>query len=167
MDPIVCISLVNDCTCLFSFVHLLYLSREAGDILSPLFWFWIRKWVQSFVFRYYMIVYVFFHLYTSYFFPTFSWRGWGHAIHSFSDLGFENGPNRLYFVSTWLYMSFFVCTPLTFVPLPGRLGTCCPPFSDFGFENGLNRLYFGTTWLYTSFFRLYFPPFSYYTLLYK
>ncbi len=30
----------------------------------------------------------------------------------FSDLGFENGPNRLYLVSIWLYTSFFVCTSL-------------------------------------------------------
>ncbi len=37
----------------------------------------------------------------------------------FSDLGFENGLNRLYFVCTLLYISFFVCTPLTFLPLPG------------------------------------------------
>ncbi len=34
----------------------------------------------------------------------------------FSDLGFQNELNRLYFVCTRLYMSFFVCTPLTFLP---------------------------------------------------
>ncbi len=32
---------------------------------------------------------------------------------SFSDLGFENGPNRLYFVGTWLYMSFLFCRSYT------------------------------------------------------
>ncbi len=47
----------------------------------------------------------------------------------FSDLGFENGVNRLYFVCTRLYTSFFVCTPLTFLPLPGRgWGHAIPPF---------------------------------------
>ncbi len=70
----------------------------------------------------------------------------------FPNLGFENGLNRLYFVYTRLYTSFFVCTPLTFLPLPGRLGTCYPPFSNFGFENGLNRLYFVCARLYTSSF---------------
>ncbi len=41
----------------------------------------------------------------------------------FSDLGFESGLNRLYFVCTRLYTSFFVSTPLTFVPLPGGRGS--------------------------------------------
>ncbi len=50
------------------------------------------------------------------------------ACPSFSDLGFENGLNRLYFVCTRLYSSFFVCTPLTFLPLPRGLETCYPPF---------------------------------------
>ncbi len=40
----------------------------------------------------------------------------------FSDLGFENGLSRLYFVCTRLYTSFFVCTALTFLPLPGGGG---------------------------------------------
>ncbi len=70
----------------------------------------------------------------------------------FTDLGFENGLNRLYFVCTRLHTSFFVCTLLTFLPLPRGLGTCYPPFSDFGFENGLNRLYFVCTRLYKSSF---------------
>ncbi len=72
----------------------------------------------------------------------------------FSDFGFENELNRLYFVCTRLYTYFFVCTPLTFLPLPGGgLGTSCYlPFSDFGFENGLNHLYFVCTRLYMYFF---------------
>ncbi len=70
----------------------------------------------------------------------------------FSDLGYENGLNRLYFVCTRLYTSFFVCTPLTFLPLLGGAGDMLSPFSDFGFKNGLSRLYFVCTWLYTAFF---------------
>ncbi len=108
MGPIVCISFVHDCICLFSFVHLLlfYFSQGGGeDMLS-----------------------------------------------AFSDLGFENGPNRLYFFCRWLYTPFFVCTPLTFLPLPGGWGHAIPHVSDFGFENGFNRLYFVCTWLLTSFF---------------
>ncbi len=52
-----------------------------------------------------------------------------HITTPFFYLGFENKPNRLYFVSTWLYTSFFVCTPFIFLPLSGRVvGTCYPPF---------------------------------------
>ncbi len=40
--------------------------KGAGDMLSPVFWFWIRKWTQSFVFRFYMIVYRRCHEKTSY-----------------------------------------------------------------------------------------------------
>ncbi len=85
--------------------------------MSPasLFWFWIRKWAQSFVLRLYTIIYVFFRLYTSYFSSSPSGGGWGHAI-PFSDFGFENGLNRLYFVCTRLYTTSFVCTLLTFLP---------------------------------------------------
>ncbi len=66
----------------------------------------------------------------------------------------QNGPNSLYFISTWLYTSFFICTPLTFLNLHGRegVGDMLSPFSDFGFKNGLNCLYYVSTWLYTSFF---------------
>ncbi len=39
-------------------------------------------------------------------------RGMLPAPSIFSDFRFENGLNRLYFVSTWLYTSFFICTPL-------------------------------------------------------
>ncbi len=85
------------------------------------------------------------------FFTSF-WKGWGHAIPSFSDFGFENRLNRLYFVTTWLFTSFFVCPPLTFLPLSGGGVAFYPPFSDFGFWNVLNHLYFVSTWLYTSFF---------------
>ncbi len=71
----------------------------------------------------------------------------------FSDVEFENGLNRLYFVSTWLYTSFFICTPFTFFYLFLKdRGHAIPSFSDFGFENGLNRLYFVSTRFYTSFF---------------
>ncbi len=117
MDSIVCISFVHDYIHLFSFVYLLLfflpLRKGRGTCYPLFFWFWIWKSAQSFVFFYYIIVYVFFRLYT-YYFSNFSWRGWGHAIPSFSDFGFENRLNRLYFVSTWLYtfFSFFVRTPL-------------------------------------------------------
>ncbi len=158
---------------------------------ATLFWFWYRKWAQSFVLCLYTIVCIFFRLCTFYFSSFFergregdilsspflildskmgsvvcislvhhyirlfsyvhlllfylSLGGWGHAMSSFSDFGFENGPNRLYFISTWLYTSFFVCTPLTFLPLSGGAGDMLCPFSNFGFENRLNCLYFVTT----------------------
>ncbi len=54
MGSIVCISLVLDCIRLFSFVRRLlhYLSQGGwGHAIVPLFWFWIRKWTQLFVFR--------------------------------------------------------------------------------------------------------------------
>ncbi len=46
----------------------------------------------------------------------------------FSDFGFENELNRLYFVCTRLYTYFFVCTPLTFLLLLGGWGHAIPPF---------------------------------------
>ncbi len=51
----------------------------------------------------------------------------------FSDFGFENGHDRLYFV----YLTFFLSQKGG-----GALVTCYPNFSDFGFENGFNRFYF-------------------------
>ncbi len=53
-----------------------------------------------------------FRLYTSHFFFYLSLKGLGTCYLSLSDFGFENGLNRLYFVTTWLYTSFFVCTSL-------------------------------------------------------
>ncbi len=59
----------------------------------------------------------------------------------FSDLGFENGLNRLYtivYLFFRLYTSYFSSSPM-------GAGDMLSPFSDFGFENGLNRLYFVCT----------------------
>ncbi len=94
---------------------------------------------------------VFFRLYTSYF--SSSPRVAEDMLHFF-DFVFQNVLNCLYFVSTWLYTSFFVCTPLTFFSTSSwrGWGHAVSSFSDFGFENGLNRLYFVTTKLYTAFF---------------
>ncbi len=87
---------------------------------APLFWFRIRKWAQSFLLRLYTIVYVSFLLYTSYFLPLLGPEGTGDMLSPFSDFGFENGLNRLYFVRTWLYTSFlFVHLILFYLPWGG------------------------------------------------
>ncbi len=154
MESIVCISFVQDYIQLFSFVHLIlfFLSwGRGGWVHATLFWFWIRKWAQSFVLRLYMIVCVSFRLYISYFSSSPRWAG--DMLFPFSDFGFDSGLNRLYFLCTWLYTSFFVCTPYTFLPSLG-VGVGAGDmlhFFDFGFENGFNRLYFVCTLLYTSF----------------
>ncbi len=121
MGSIVCISLVHDCIHLFSFVYLLLSTspRMMGfEHAVPLFWFWIRKWAQSFV-----------------------------------------------FVSTWLYKSFFVCTPITFLHKV-IFHIRCPRTDPCGTQHAisfftmLDAVYANTTWSqiilrrYTSIFAL-------------
>ncbi len=100
-----------------TFLPLLGRPGRDGDMLSPFSEFGF----ENGLYRLYMIVYVFFRLYTSYFFPLP--RGAGDMLSPFSDFGFENRLIRLYFVCTWLYTAFFICTPLTFLPLLGPPGT--------------------------------------------
>ncbi len=133
MGRIVCISLVHDCLRLFSFVHCLlsYLSQGWGaGTCDPPFLILDSKMgsIVCILFVHDCIRLVFFRLYTSYF--STSPREVGDMLSPFSDFGFENGLNRLYFVSTWLYTSFFVCTHLTFfLPLPEGAGDMLsPPF---------------------------------------
>ncbi len=110
---------------------------------APLFWFIIRKWAQSIV----CISLVhdcirllsFVHLLLFYCSPlTFllfpGWGGWD-MLSPFSEFGFGNGLNRLYFVSTWLYTSFFVCTLHTFYLSQGGAGY--PPFLILNSKVGL------------------------------
>ncbi len=116
MGSIVCISLVHDCIRLFSFVHFLlffYLFLIGlGTYYPLLFWFWIPKWAHSFVFRYYMIAYIFFYLY----FPPFS------------------RINRLFFVCAPI---FLICaTPLLKLEAENpRILSEISEWSDWG-ENG-------------------------------
>ncbi len=130
---------------------------------ATLFWFRIRKWAQSLVLCLDKIVYFFFRLYISYF--SSSPGGLGTCYHPFSDFGFENGLNCLYFVCTQLYTSSFVRTPLTFLPLLGGrgrgegLGYVIPLFW-FWIWKWTQSFVFRLYMIVYSFFRLYTSYFS-------
>ncbi len=94
-------------------------------MLSPFSDFGFKNGLKSFVFRLYMIVYIFFRFYASYF-STSPGRGDGDMLHFF-DFALENGLNRLYtivYVFFPLYTSYFSSSPKG----EGGLGTCHPPF---------------------------------------
>ncbi len=92
--------------CLFSFVHLLlfFLSQGSWGHAIPPFLIldskmdWIGCIPISFVHDC-IPLFSFVHLLLF-----FLWGGgWGTCYPSFSDFGFQNGLDRLYFVCTWLY----------------------------------------------------------------
>ncbi len=104
----------------------------------PLFWFRIRKWTQSFVFRKYMIVHSFFVCTPLTFLPLPEEAG---DMLSPPFLILDSKMDSIVcilLVHECIRLLSFVHLLLFYLSLNG-LGTCYPSFSDFGFENEPNH----------------------------